>query len=152
MAGLTVTAAGIAMILQANVGLEAWSVLQTGLSGTLGISYGAASIIVGGMIILTVVVLKESFGFGTIADILICGPMVDVVRGLNVIPKMESLGGGLVMLLAGLEVLVPRGDDAALVDRVIFEELCLGQFLESSRKEYLRIIEELRREGAQAVI
>ncbi|MBQ5755381.1 MAG: aspartate/glutamate racemase family protein, partial [Oscillospiraceae bacterium] len=36
--------------------------------------------------------------------------------------------------------------------RVIFEELCLGQFLESSRKEYLRIVEELRQEGAQAVI
>lgn len=106
LAGLVVTAAGIAMILQANVGLEAWSVLQTGLSGTLGISYGAASIIVGGVIILTVVVLKESFGFGTVADILICGPMVDVVRGLNVIPKMESLGGGVAMLLVGLEVLV----------------------------------------------
>jgi len=52
----------------------------------------------------------------------------------------------------GLEVLVPPGDDRALVHRVIYEELCLGQVLEESRGEYRRIIAGLVERGAQGVI
>jgi aspartate racemase len=52
----------------------------------------------------------------------------------------------------GLEVLVPSGDDRALVHRVIYEELCLGQVLGESRREYRRIIAGLVERGAQGVI
>ena len=36
--------------------------------------------------------------------------------------------------------------------KVIYEELCLGEVRESSRKEYVRIIGQLARDGAQGVI
>ncbi len=52
----------------------------------------------------------------------------------------------------GMEVLVPEKEDRALVDTVIFDELCLGRVKEASKVEYLRIIEALRAQGAQAVI
>jgi aspartate racemase len=52
----------------------------------------------------------------------------------------------------GLEVLVPNRADRALVHRVIYEELCLGKILDRSRREFLRIVDELAVEGAQAVI
>ena len=45
--GMVVSAVGIVMMLQANIGLEPWSVLQEGMSNTLGITYGTASMIVG---------------------------------------------------------------------------------------------------------
>ena len=45
--GLAVSAVGITMMLQANVGLEPWSVLQQGMSKTFGITYGTAAMIDG---------------------------------------------------------------------------------------------------------
>jgi len=52
----------------------------------------------------------------------------------------------------GLEVLVPGANDRAIVDRVIFDELCQGKVLEQSRSEYERIIRELADRGAEGVI
>jgi aspartate racemase len=52
----------------------------------------------------------------------------------------------------GLEVVVPEAEDRKLVDRVIFEEMCRGLFLEGSRAEFVRIIDGLAARGAEAVI
>ena len=52
----------------------------------------------------------------------------------------------------GLRVLVPGGEDRALVHRAIYEELCLGRVNAASRREFLRIIDALRGNGAEAVI
>jgi len=52
----------------------------------------------------------------------------------------------------GLNVLVPKEQDRDIVHRVIYQELCLGNLAEDSRREYLRIIDELSAEGAEAVI
>lgn len=53
---------------------------------------------------------------------------------------------------AGLEVLTPRGGDVELVNRVIYDELCLGVCREESRRAYQDVICGLAAEGAQAVI
>ncbi|UCF39554.1 MAG: aspartate/glutamate racemase family protein [Gemmatimonadota bacterium] len=52
----------------------------------------------------------------------------------------------------GLEVLVPSEPERELIDRVIFEELCVGKCLDRSRGRYLEIIARLAERGAQAVI
>ena len=52
----------------------------------------------------------------------------------------------------GLEVIVPDEEDRALIDGVIFAELVRGVFDDESRAEYVRIIEQLRQEGATAAI
>lgn len=53
---------------------------------------------------------------------------------------------------AGMEILVPEAKDIEIINRVIFEELCLGIVSEHSKKEYLRIISQLEELGAQGVI
>jgi aspartate racemase len=53
---------------------------------------------------------------------------------------------------AGLEILVPEPEDIEIINRVIFEELCLGIVSDHSKKEYLRIISQLEKLGAQGVI
>ena len=53
---------------------------------------------------------------------------------------------------AGIQVLIPEGEDVELVNRVIYEELCLGEIREESRREYVRVIEGLAARGAQGVI
>ncbi|HHQ4709268.1 TPA: aspartate/glutamate racemase family protein [Aeromonas veronii] len=52
----------------------------------------------------------------------------------------------------GLAVLVPDEAGRERVHRIIYDELCLGEICESSRAEYLAIIEGLAAAGAEAVI
>jgi len=51
-----------------------------------------------------------------------------------------------------LKVLIPDEPDRKIVHDVIYQELCLGQVIGKSKKEFLRIIESLANQGAEAVI
>ncbi|PIE00021.1 MAG: aspartate racemase [Thiothrix nivea] len=52
----------------------------------------------------------------------------------------------------GLEVLVPDEAGRKLVHDVIYQELCLGQVQDTSREQYVQIIDQLAEQGAEAVI
>ena len=52
----------------------------------------------------------------------------------------------------GIEVKVPNSKDRDLVHDVIYQELCLGVARQASKREYLRIIDDLAASGSQAVI
>ena len=52
----------------------------------------------------------------------------------------------------GITVLIPEEDGRAFVNRVIFDELCLGTVSESSRRAFAAIIGGLTARGAQGVI
>ncbi|MGA1932294.1 aspartate/glutamate racemase family protein [Arcobacter sp. YIC-464] len=51
-----------------------------------------------------------------------------------------------------IEVIVPNKEDIKIVHEIIYEELCLGKINDSSKKEYLRIMDLLKSKGAQGVI
>ncbi|WP_017348681.1 aspartate/glutamate racemase [Pantoea sp. A4] len=51
-----------------------------------------------------------------------------------------------------IETLVPDAVARKNINRIIFEELCLGSFTPSSRDYYLQVIEQLKQQGAQGVI
>lgn len=52
----------------------------------------------------------------------------------------------------GLEVLAPPPADMEVVDRIIFDELVRRDLRDSSKAEYLRIIDGLKAQGAEGVI
>ena len=52
----------------------------------------------------------------------------------------------------GLRVLVPTEPQRAQVHRIIYDELCQGRVHAASRQTYLRVIEALQAQGAQAII
>jgi len=52
----------------------------------------------------------------------------------------------------GVEVVVPADADKEIVDRIIFDELVRGELRERSKREYLRIADELRKRGAEGVV
>jgi aspartate racemase len=52
----------------------------------------------------------------------------------------------------GLSVLTPNQAERESVHKVIYDELCHGKVLDTSRGEYRRIIDGLQARGAQAVI
>jgi aspartate racemase len=51
-----------------------------------------------------------------------------------------------------INVYIPNDDDRKIVHDVIYQELCLGKVTEESKAEYLRIIDALAKQGAEAVI
>lgn len=51
-----------------------------------------------------------------------------------------------------LEVITPSSKDRQIIHDVIYQELCLGKIMESSRREYLRIIDTLVAMGAECII
>ena len=53
---------------------------------------------------------------------------------------------------ARVEVLVPEAADRVIVNRIIFDELCLGRVEDDSRTEYLRIIDKLVSRGAAGIV
>jgi len=52
----------------------------------------------------------------------------------------------------GLEVLVPDSEERDLIQRVVYEELCLGILNDESRKQFINIIENLTRKGAEGIV
>ena len=52
----------------------------------------------------------------------------------------------------GIEVLVPNAAVRTEVDRIIYQELCMGQIRDESRASYHKAIEDLAAKGAQGVI
>ncbi len=53
---------------------------------------------------------------------------------------------------ASLQVLIPDIDARAEVHRIIYDELCQGQLLDSSRQYYTQVINELAAQGAEGAI
>lgn len=53
---------------------------------------------------------------------------------------------------AGLQVLIPETGARVEVHRIIYEELCQGQLLDSSRQYYQQVTEDLADKGAEGVI
>ncbi len=51
-----------------------------------------------------------------------------------------------------IQVLVPDDEERKIVHDAIYSELCLGKIQDSSRREYLRIIDNLYSKGAEAII
>ncbi|MFF2177709.1 aspartate/glutamate racemase family protein [Lysinibacillus sp. NPDC058147] len=52
----------------------------------------------------------------------------------------------------GIGVLVPPADVRAEVNRIIYEELCLGRIEQASKDYYLQVIGDLVQSGAQGII
>ena len=103
--GQVVTAVGIVFMMQANLGLEPWSVLQQGLNRTFGITFGTAVVVVSTSIIILDLLLGERIGLGMVFSAVLCGPIIDFISARNWIAQQTKLLPGLVFLFLGLELL-----------------------------------------------
>ncbi|MDY1037316.1 aspartate/glutamate racemase [Lelliottia sp. CFBP8978] len=52
----------------------------------------------------------------------------------------------------GIESLIPAEADRARINQIIFDELCMGTFSDTSRHYYLSVIDQLAKQGAEGVI
>ena len=105
MWGLFLFALGIAITLNAQIGYAPWDTFHVGLSTTIGISIGTASISVGLVIMLLTVSLREKIGLGTILNMFAIGSFLDLILALNILPVAPNLPLGIAMLILGLIII-----------------------------------------------
>ena len=51
-----------------------------------------------------------------------------------------------------IETIVPDNEEKGLIQKIIFEEICSGKILDSSKKKFLQIIEKMKDKGALGII
>lgn len=96
---------GIYLTIQANIGAGPWDVLNLGLSKSLGILYGTASIAVSYLILGIDIILKEPIGIAMFIDAFVVGKSVDFFNKLNFIPRCESARVGIPVMIIGLFIM-----------------------------------------------
>ncbi|MBQ4370457.1 MAG: hypothetical protein II784_05590 [Oscillospiraceae bacterium] len=102
---LFVNGFGVYLTIQANIGAAPWDVLNIGISKSLGILYGNASIAVSVTILIIDVLLKEPIGIAMFIDAFVVGKAVDFFNWIHAVPKCTSIAAAIPVLLAGLVVL-----------------------------------------------
>ena len=90
----------MAMMVQAGLGLNPWDVLHQGLDTYLPVSFGVVTVLVGAVVLLLWIPLRQWPGLGTVANIVVIGVAVDV--GLAVLPAPDALVARWSMLLTGI--------------------------------------------------
>lgn len=103
--GLFLYAIGIVMTINANLGLAPWDVFHQGLSNTIGITMGQASIGVGLLLIIIDSFLGERLGWGTISNMIFIGLFMDVLMLNHLIPIFQHMLPSLLMMLLGMFII-----------------------------------------------
>ena len=96
---------GVYLTMRANIGAGPWDVFNLGLSKTLGILYGTASISVSCTILLIDILLKEPIGLAMFIDSVVVGKAVDLFDALGFVPVPGSLLPAVGMQLIGLTIM-----------------------------------------------
>jgi uncharacterized membrane protein YczE len=96
---------GVYLTIQANIGAGPWDVLNLGISKTLGILYGTASVAVSYMILAIDIFMKEPIGIAMFIDALVVGKSVDFFNMIHAVPAASSLVSGIVMMFVGLIII-----------------------------------------------
>lgn len=102
---LFVNGFGVYLTIQANIGAGPWDVLNLGLSKTLGILYGTASIAVSCTILGIDILLKEPIGIAMFIDAVVVGKSVDFFNHIQAVPSAPSLLTGIPLMLVGLTIM-----------------------------------------------
>ena len=82
-----------------------WDVLNLGLSKSLGILYGNASIAISVTILVIDILLKEPIGIAMFIDAVVVGKAVDFFNWLHPVSPCQSLLTAIPVMIAGLFVL-----------------------------------------------
>ena len=100
--GLMFYGLGLAMIVEAEIGLPPWDVFAKGISIQLGVTYGVASVIVSALVLLAWIPLKVKPGIGSILNAILIGVWSDVF--IPNIPAFTDYLSNLTMFLIGMVI------------------------------------------------
>jgi uncharacterized membrane protein YczE len=99
-AGLLLYGASMALMIRAGLGLDPWDVLHQGLAERLPLSFGMVTIVVGALVLLAWIPLRQRPGFGTVSNVIVIGLAVDAA--LAVLPAPDAPPLRVAFMLAGV--------------------------------------------------
>ncbi|MFJ8694640.1 membrane protein YczE [Streptomyces roseolilacinus] len=99
-AGLLLYGASSALLVRSGLGLEPWNVLHQGLSRLTGLSIGVIVTIMGAVVLLLWIPLRQRPGLGTVANVLLIGAAMDAT--LAVAPDAEGLPARIALMVSGV--------------------------------------------------
>jgi len=105
LGGLVLFGVAIACMVRADLGLPPWDVLHQGVSEHTGLAIGTASIIVGVVVLLLWIPLRERLGIGTVLNALIVGLVIDAT--MAVVDTPASTVGRVGLLVLGIVLFGP---------------------------------------------
>jgi uncharacterized membrane protein YczE len=98
--GLALYGTGCALTIEAGLGVDPWTVFAQGVSLHTGIGIGWVTNIIGFLVLLLWIPLRQKPGIGTIANILLVGTSMQVA--LWVIPPVHGLAAQIATLVGGI--------------------------------------------------
>lgn len=101
--GLFLYGLAIAMMIRAAIGISPWDVLAQGVSLRTGIPFGLVTNIVGVIVLLLWIPLRQRLGIGTVLNALLIGPSAEV--GLWLIPLQDNIWVRIALFVGGLLLL-----------------------------------------------
>lgn len=101
--GLFAYGIAISMMVRAAVGVSPWDVLSQGVSLQSGIPFGLVTNLIGIVVLLLWIPIRQKPGIGTVLNVLLIGPSAEV--GLWLIPKQTELLPQIALFVGGIALL-----------------------------------------------
>jgi uncharacterized membrane protein YczE len=98
--GLTLYGVSMGMMVRSRLGLDPWDVFHYGVAQHLPVSFGTVVIIVGALVLLLWIPLRQWPGLGTVANVIVIGLATDATLALLGAPTAVPARAGL--LLGGI--------------------------------------------------
>jgi uncharacterized membrane protein YczE len=112
--GLFLYGIALAMLVQGSLGLAPWNTLASGLVEITGISFGMMTNLIGLVVLLIWIPLRQRPGVGTVLNVLLVGTSAEI--GLWLLPQPSELmaqvalfTGGLLLLAAATGIYIAPG-------------------------------------------
>lgn len=103
LAGLFLYGFSLAMMIRATLGVSPWDVLGQGSALQTGLPFGVMTNIIGLIVLLLWIPLRQKPGIGTVLNVLLVGPSAEV--GLAVLGEPEALWARILLFAGGLVLL-----------------------------------------------
>ena len=100
LVGLALYGAGCAVMVRAGIGVDPWTVFAQGVSRQTGVDIGWVVNIVGFLVLLLWIPLRQRPGVGTILNILLVGTSMQAT--LAVMPNVHGFALGVIVFIGGM--------------------------------------------------
>jgi uncharacterized membrane protein YczE len=98
--GLVLYGFSMALLVRSQLGVMPWDVLHQGIARRVGLTLGTVTIIVGVIVLLLWIPLRERPGLGTVSNVIVIGLAVDA--SVAVLPAVPDLWLRMVLVAAGV--------------------------------------------------
>ena len=98
--GLALYGWSMAMMIKAGLGLDPWDTFHQGLTRYIPLSFGQITMLVGALVLLAWIPLRQWPGVGTVSNVVVIGLAADA--GLAWLPTPESMGARIAMMVSAV--------------------------------------------------